>query len=176
MRTTVGSSPRYSPKPAHTPPIMRPSRGRVSRLIIFVAIYTGDRLSRACKPDSASAVPKLHLPPQFIAKIEQSKGKNKIAPPSFYKKRGSLLLPANREVLPVSAGEGSASGAVGSMLVDTNRAIADKSSLFVSVTVKILLFLFHIRPKSLTLQPDKETNNAKTDLFYRLCLAPCLVR
>lgn len=86
----------------------------------------GDRLSRACKPDSASAVPKLHLPPQFIAKIEQSKGKNKIAPPSFYKKRGSLLLPANREVLPVSAGEGSASGAVGSMLVDTNREVADK--------------------------------------------------
>lgn len=38
----------------------------------------GDRLSRACKPDSASAVPKLHLPPQFIAKIEQSKGKNKM--------------------------------------------------------------------------------------------------
>ena len=62
------------------------------------------------------------------------------------------------------------------LLVDINRAIADKSSLFVSVTVKILLFLFHIRPKSLTLQPDKETNNAKTDLFYRLCLAPCLVR
>lgn len=38
----------------------------------------GDRLSRACKPASASAVPKLHLPPQFIAKIEQSKGKNKM--------------------------------------------------------------------------------------------------
>ena len=38
----------------------------------------GDRLSRACRPDSASAVPKLRLPPQFIAKIEQSKGKNKM--------------------------------------------------------------------------------------------------
>ena len=64
----------------------------------------------------------------------------------------------------------------GRMLVDTNRAVADKKPLIVAVTVKILLFLFHIRPKSLTLQPDKETNNAKTDLFYRLCLAPCLVR